>query len=291
MKTKTILFYVLTFSLILISACDDTWPPLKFLNPLYNYKNIITNDLLQGEWWVEDKEPSKYDSVTKEVIETKKIIDNDYTWTITRDTSNTKGSYILIISRDTFYWKFDLYLVKIKEHIFADIQPYGSNSGYSFFNGHQLNAHSISKVEITADKIVLYMFSEDWLIMRSKPFKKALWKDIRMDSKENREKNKDKETPKRNKKKEDNEIAGEEINEQVPDSAANKTAAKEKEKVQKKKEEKGNITKEKYINIEHVVSGDGEILVTASTEKLQKFVTKYADKEDAFQKIVLVKAQ
>ena len=45
----------------------------------------------------------------------------------------------------------------------------------------------------------------------------------------------------------------------------------------------------KQIDVEHVKSSDGTILLTASTENLQKFVLQHANNESAFQDALILK--
>ncbi len=184
-------YAIATVIILFISGC------IPSLHPLYFDKDRITVEEIEGKWISSsDRDIWDFTKIEKEPSYNLAFTDEDHI--------GDQGV-------QDYTANFDANIVKLGGCYFIDLYP-GDNKQLDNMNSllsfHLVGAHTILKLEIKKEELLIYYLSPEWL-------------------------------------------------EDVINSGR--------------------------IRIKHEVVDDDKIVLTASTKELQKFITKYANDEDAFQ--------
>lgn len=159
LKHKWLIFIVLTMA-VLLSACD-----IKSINPLFRSEDdLIAVEGLSGKWVEPGKEDRSWtfqgESLDINVKENTAMGEFEGSIGLSSD-SSPAYSLVYAEGKDTAY--FGVFLVKINDHVFADIYLTELDFENSMMENHVLAVHTFAKVEIDGDKLSFHQFNGDWL--------------------------------------------------------------------------------------------------------------------------------
>lgn len=147
-KKKIILIVISILSLILV-GCDDIMIGVS-VEPFYTKKDLVFKPELEGRW-IDSENDAIFDFTVSE--------DSTYYLKVTDiqidKTDSTKVKYIELPG------ELDASLFKLDGHLLFDWFPREPETDNIFYTGHLIPLHSIWKVKIESDTLVLTIFSPE----------------------------------------------------------------------------------------------------------------------------------
>jgi hypothetical protein len=143
MKAKNILLIGLMF--FLLTGCF-----VKSLHPFYEADNVIFKKEFLGTWSAEDSSTWKIEqSMKPNGLFKPQVPGNAYLITYT----DKKGTA-----------QFSVHLFKIGARLFLDFYPEEVESVNDLMASHLVPAHTVARVDLMQDKMVIQWYNEEWLI-------------------------------------------------------------------------------------------------------------------------------
>ena len=138
--------------LCLISGCST----ITSLNPFYLKNDVIANDDLLGKWKVIKQ---------NEFAEDEMKINDEELWTFKKN--NETNSYELSVQCENDKMLFHAVLFRIKDKFFIDLYPKiiypDSNAESSILNMQLLPTHTVSKITLEKDRMILEPLKGEWI--------------------------------------------------------------------------------------------------------------------------------
>ncbi|MDP1621211.1 MAG: hypothetical protein Q8M08_02620 [Bacteroidales bacterium] len=143
MKEKNI--FLISLMIILVSGCF-----VKSLHPFYREKDLLFKKELLGTWTGDDSSEWKIEQNRKfSGIFKPDIPENVYLITYT----DKKGTSQFIVN-----------LFKLGNRLFLDFYPEEKESSNELRSLHLVAMHTVARVDLAPDKMIIRWYNEEWLI-------------------------------------------------------------------------------------------------------------------------------
>ena len=143
MKTKS--FILISSLMILVSGCF-----VKSLHPFYQENDLLFQKELTGNWSGDDSSTWKIEQGMRS------------TGIFKPDTPDK--SYLITYTDNKGTAKFKVHLFRLKDHYFFDFYPEEVESSNELMTSHLVPMHTVARVDITPEKLVIQWYNEEWLI-------------------------------------------------------------------------------------------------------------------------------
>jgi len=143
MKTKNILFIVLIA--VLLPGCF-----VKSLHPFYLKEDLVFKKEILGTWTGADSSVWKIEQQSK------------FTGLFKPDVP--EQAYLITLTDNKGTATFSVHLFKLGSKLFLDFYPREAGSNNDFMASHLVPMHTVARVEISPEKMVIQWYNEEWLI-------------------------------------------------------------------------------------------------------------------------------
>jgi hypothetical protein len=143
MKTRN--FILISFVFFLVSGCF-----VKSLHPFYKENEAIFKKELTGNWLDDDSSTWKIEQGMK------------FTGLFKSETPD--NAYLITFSDKKGTSKFKVHLFKLRNQYFFDFYPEEVESTNDMMASHLVPMHTVARVDITPEKMVIQWYNEEWLI-------------------------------------------------------------------------------------------------------------------------------